>query len=144
MGGTALGGALKRGSDGVWYWADGTPEPRVTDLRISDWFRFPTREEDGDTYVEVPMSRAKTEPQLKWVRFGHYRMVPSSAPGAPASVLSSRQRRMFAFDDAPQVPEVYLVPQEDWDRVELATIDARWDPAHHEDIIARAREVNAR
>jgi hypothetical protein len=135
---------LKRGSDGVWYWADGTPEPRVTDLRISNWFRFPTRDEGGHTYVEVPMSRAKTEPQLKWVRFGHYRMVPASEPGAQTSVVSSRQRRILAFDDSPQAPEVYLVPQEDWDRVELAMIDARWDPAHHEDIIARAREVNSR
>jgi hypothetical protein len=142
MGGTALGGALTRGSDGAWYWADGTPEPRVTDLRMSDWFRFTTREEEGRVYIEVPMAKAKSDPQLTWVRYGHYRMASSSQPDD--SVLSPRARRAFTFEEQPKAPEVYLVPKDDWDRIELAKIDARWDPAHHEDIIAKAREVNAR
>ena len=144
MGGTALGGALKRGADGVWYWADGTPEPRVSDLRMSDWFRFPTREEGGHTFVEVPVAQVKEDSQLKWVRFGHYRVAESSALQPAAPVMSPRGRRLFAFDEVASVPEVYLVPKSEWDRVELAEIDARWDLVHHEDIIARARAVNAR
>jgi hypothetical protein len=144
MGGTALGGALRRGSDGIWYWADGTPELRVTDLSLSDWFRFPTREEDGQAYVEVPVNQAKTDAQLKWVRFGHYRISTSSTLEPERAILSPRVRRRIEFEEPPPIPEVYLVPKSDWDQMELSKMDARWDPAHHEDIIARAREVNSR
>ena len=99
MGGTALSGALRRGPDGRWYWADGTLEPRVTDLRMADWFRFPTREEDGVVYVEVPVSQARADTQLKWVRFGHYRTDLSSTLPPSVPERSPHDKRLFAFEE---------------------------------------------
>ncbi|MCA9728907.1 MAG: hypothetical protein R3E12_03980 [Candidatus Eisenbacteria bacterium] len=116
----------------------------MTDLRMADWFRFPTREEDGVVYVEVPVSQARADTQLKWVRFGHYRTDLSSTLPPSVPERSPHDKRLFAFDEPASIPEVYLIPKSEWDRVEMAEIDARWDQADHEDIIARAREINSR
>jgi hypothetical protein len=140
MGGEALGAALRRGPDGTWYWADGVAEPRVTDLRMSDWYRFPVRVDGGQTFIEVPTQQARNDYQLRWVGFGHYQKFHSE--NVPAAEMERRRGVLPSLFEDPSTIEVYLVPQKEWERVELERIDARWDQEDHEDIIARAREVN--
>jgi hypothetical protein len=64
---TCLDGTLVRRADGSWYWSDGTPEPRVTDMNPDEW-NFRCRTYDGGTcYVEVLLGVAMESESLAWV-----------------------------------------------------------------------------
>lgn len=51
---TSLQGYLERHESG-WFWCDGTPEPRVRDLRVDDFNPdWPTEEREGRLYIRIP------------------------------------------------------------------------------------------
>jgi hypothetical protein len=131
---TALNGALRRGEDGRWYWADGTPEPRVYDMRLADIApSFRCIRYGSGTYVEIPRN---------WQRRISDRHVTVAVEylidhhGKPADIFGEGIAE--ALDEHRVTVPGYLVPIEEWDRIMNGVIGAQWDIANEADILARA------
>ena len=157
---TTLGGTLTRRLNGSWVWtASGEIEPRVKDLYQRDaWPNYRVR---GNSHVEVlsadVQGRCKHLPpgcrnaaelatELTWV--------PAVADGTALSgdhmgmsVIHGDGRMTRGYADpatgettgAKVIPEVYLVPVEEWDRRALRVSGAQWDMADQEALLAKAR-----
>jgi len=116
---TALGGRLRRTGPGAWVRADGTPEPRVRDLRLADIapnYRCTTYG-DGKTYVEVPAT---------WQRDVADEDV-AAAIGRLTAGLDLR--RLFHGRG-------YFVPVLDWDAEMNAVVGASWATADQAALLA--------
>jgi len=116
---TALNGALLRDCDGFggyWRWRDeAEPDPRITDMGISQVHNLRCITYGDGTYVEVPprLVGAPENPELDWIGAGSYRT---------------------ARDYRGRI--IILVPVADWDA--RPPCGASWDRAHEPAILARA------
>lgn len=149
-----LGGTLCRDIVGRWRWSDGAPEPRARDLFLREtWPNYRCRPAgDGATLVEVPENDLRGDTRLAralaWCR--------AAAAGRDLSgdhvgmrVLHGDGRMTRAYSDpasgettgARAIPEVLLVPMEEWHRRGLAVCGAQWDRAHDDAILAAARAL---
>lgn len=137
---TTLGGALHRYPEG-WRWSDGTPEPRVRDMLLSDIapnFRCITYADI--TYVEIPAG---------W-RQGRYwpngRVDPDAASAIDGLLRECGQRSPIyaeglaeALDDHRLTTAGWLVDIAQWDAVLREPCGVWWDNAHEKEILTRAR-----
>lgn len=147
---TALGGRLVWWGRNKWAWSDGTPAPEVRDVTPSWHYNFRVRGSRGPgAVVEVPAQTAQAEPELAWVLRGDY---PRDLSGDHAGerVIHADGRMTRAYSDprtgettgARAIPEVYLVPADEWDAWDASTsIGAKWDKADEAAIFARARAL---
>lgn len=92
---STLGGALIRSGPDCWAWSDGTPEPRVSDLRWSVVTNFRIRTESSASFVEVPRGFATETAELKWIiegaRAGRYRSGPSGDHAGPVDIGTGKR-----------------------------------------------------
>jgi hypothetical protein len=137
---TALNQTLIRNDTG-WYWSDGAPEPRISDLSASDYYNFRCRSYgSGSTFVEIPVGTAREEPDLHiWVeRFqrGEFAISTSGdAPDPPTLDLSTRTK---TSSGAP----VMLIPIELWDIWAVQfPVGARWEKSDEFEILAKAESL---
>lgn len=145
---TAFGGHLQRNIIGQWAWSDGTPEPRVRDLRHQDCFNFRCRTDGEQVYVEVPKKQATGD--LEWVRAGGYD-VEHSGDHEGMRVLHEDGRTTRGYMDpesgettgARVIPQVYLVPSEIWDKWAYQCIGAQWMKSDEPAIFEKARSLGA-
>lgn len=138
---TALSGALERHADG-WYWNDGTPEPRVRDMLLSDVapnFRCQTYG-GGRTYVEIP---ARWRDARYWP---NGRIDTQSASEIEALIREAGRRAPIyaeglaeAFDDHRLRVDGCIVDAAQWDAVMREPCGCWWDKVHEAGILARAR-----
>jgi hypothetical protein len=135
---TTLAGTLGRHPDG-WRWQDGTPEPRVRDLRGSRHYNFRVRRTGaaGQMYVEVPLGRAREDDDLAWVLTEDYQeSYDGDAVGPEDRGLDGRVRPGL------RAARVRLVPIEAWERWDRETVlGAEWDRADEQAILDRARAL---
>ena len=138
---TTLGGALQRYPDG-WRWSDGTPEPRVRDMSLSDVapnFRCCNR--GGITYVEIPAG-------WRQARYWPGGRIDTQAAQAIESLLAEcgehapiyAEGLAEALDDHRLTTHGWLVDVAQWDAVMREPCGVWWDKAHEAEILARARD----
>ena len=157
----AFGGILQRNIVGAWSWSDGTQAPEVRDSFYRDiWPNYRCR---GNLHVEVLKrdvagkchhlpagfdSPEELAADLAWV--------PDAAAGLDASgdhtgmrVLhaSGQLTRAYAEPEtgettgARAIPQVYLVPLEEWDRRALRVCGAQWPCEAEPAILAKAQSL---
>jgi hypothetical protein len=132
---TAFGGRLIRWAENVWAWSDHTPEPRVKDMTMSWYHNF--RISGG--CVEVPVKSARSEPELAWVLHGRYRKgLSGDRLGCRVIHADGRITRLSTHGKA--IPEVFLVPVEDWDEHDTV-IGAKWDENDEDAILIKAKAL---
>lgn len=154
-----LGGTMIRVGANTWSWADGEPEPCVTDLSPSARYNFRCR---GGEYVEVLLSACMREPDvLGWVmdgyRAGRYGESLSGDHTGPR-VVSGEDVRPSRIDPGEDplcgnepvthrraIPRVALVPISEWDAwARDNPYGATWPRAQEERIFAKARSLGWR
>ena len=130
---STLSGTLLRHADG-WRWSDGTPEPRVHDLRPAGHYNFRIR---GSRHVEIPLGLARENDDLEWVLRRGY------AESWDGDVVGPDDRDPLGrVAPGKRAARVLLVPIGDWDRWASTTIiGAEWDREHEEEILSRARAL---
>lgn len=155
---TVFGGLLARTPDGQWTWSDGRPEPRVTDLSWSVVANFRCVTTGGGTYVEVLLSAARREPDLRWVldglEAGRYRQDLSGDHTGPLRLTDEGLSRMrIEPGEDPlagnepivhkrAIPRVALVPVAEWDEWAAGCpYGATWDVADEAGLFARAESL---
>lgn len=141
---TALGGTLRRMSDGQYQWSDGAAEPRVRALLLSEVapnFRCTTFG-DRRCYVEVP---ADWRARRYWPD-GRVDTQAASAiaealaeGGTPAAIYAEGIAEMI--DDHRLQKRGYWLPVELWDAALLEACGVSWPREHEADILARARAL---
>jgi hypothetical protein len=137
---TALGGTLLRWGNDTWAWSDHSPAPQVRDMRPSWCYNF--RCQGG--FVEVPVKQAESEMELRWVAEGGYQTALSSAYYGERRIHidgeSIRETRVSQTGKA--IPQVYLVPLEEWDNWDAEyVIGAKWDRTHEAAIFSKAESL---
>jgi hypothetical protein len=139
---TALGGRLVWWGRNKWAWSDGTPAPEVRDITPSWHYNFRVRGDRGPgAVVEVPVKTAQAEPELGWVLRGDYPRDLSGDHGSTRTIhMDGRETR--TSDSGKAIPEVILVPADEWDEWDASTsIGAKWDKADEAAIFAKARSL---
>lgn len=145
---TTLGGTLQRYADG-WRWSDGTPEPRVRDMLLSDVapnFRCATYGGTGNgpvTVVEIP-ARWRTD-----ARYWPARRIDLDAAAAIDGLIRECGRRgaiyaeglAEALDDHRLTVDGWTVDVAMWDAVMREPVGVWWDTEHEAAIYARVREL---
>ena len=140
---TALGGRLVWWGRNKWAWSDGTPAPEVRDITPSWHYNFRVRGSRGPgAVVEVPVRTAQAEPELAWVLRGDYPRDLSGDHGSTRAINLATGREHRTSDSGKAIPEVYLVPADEWDAWDASTsIGAKWDKADEPAIFAKARAL---
>ena len=159
--GRAFGGILRRNIVGQWLWSDGTQAPEVRDMYYRDlWPNYRCR---GNTHIEVLKrdveghcnrlpegfgSPAELAADLAWVRDVAAGLAASGDhTGMRVIHASGQMTRAYAEPStgettgARAIPQVYLVPVEEWDRRALRVCGAQWDRAVQAGIIAKAQSL---
>lgn len=134
---STLSGTLLRHADG-WHWSDGTPEPRVHDLRPAGHYNFRIRGRGmGGQFVEVPLGLARENDDLAWVLGRGY------AESWDGDVVGPEDRDPLGrVAPGKRAARVLLVPIEQWDHWSDTTIiGAEWDREHEGEILSRARAL---
>lgn len=139
---TTLGGTLQRYPDG-WRWSDGTAEPRVREMMLSDIapnFRCCAR--GGLTYVEIP---------ARWrnARYWPGGRIDTQAATEIESLLREAGTRAPIYaegiaemlDDHRITADGWLVDVAQWDAVMREPCGCWWDKEHEADILARAEAL---
>lgn len=152
-------GLLTRQEDGSWRWSDGTTETRVRDMRASWYYNF--RCSGG--CVEVPVSIAQRESDLRWVWDGYTagryreslsgdhlgpkvlhigeRYEPGDVPGISEPVVTVSASPTRADGGKRAIPRVALVPFAEWDERDKTPIGATWDKGDEPAIFAKAESL---
>lgn len=156
---TVFGGVLNRVAENGWRWADGTDEPRVTDLSASHVYNFRCRTHGGVTYVEVILSAVHREKDvlgwvLRGVESGAYHQASSGDHTGPLVIGDEGVSRMrIEPGEDPllghepivsqrAIPRVALVPVCEWDRWAKETpYGATWAAEHEPELFAKARSL---
>ena len=139
---TALGGRLVWWGRNRWAWSDGSPAPKVRDITPSWHYNFRVRGNRGPgATVEVPVKTAQAEPELAWVLRGDYPRDLSGDHGSTRTIHADG-RETRTSDSGKAIPEVILVPADEWDAWDASTsIGAKWDKADEPAILAKARSL---
>lgn len=149
---TVFGGCLIRWGIDLWAWSDGTAEPRVKDDTLSAHYNFRIRTYgSGGSYVEVPVDlvRSPSNPELHWVRdlFGLRKDLSHDFAGPRVwHVDTGRVTRLHEDPVTGRlggrvIPEVYLVPIDEWYKHAFDPVGAIWDAKDEEAIVAKARSL---
>jgi len=106
---TVLGGTLRRAGPDYWQWSDGTPAPEVYDLTVGSCHSFRCITYGcGTTYVQVPATLARSEPELRWIvedrAAGSRRRTAAWNSHAPARGRGSSPLGVGDFADASNHP----------------------------------------
>jgi hypothetical protein len=131
---TALSGRLRRLGPDTWAWADGTPEPRVRDLRLRDlapnWRVIADGE--GHRFVEVPLfwRDVVRDPDVR-------RAIDGLVRGEPVRWIYA-EAVAEATGDHRRSMRGYLVPVERWDDRMAEVVGAAWDRGDEPAILERA------
>jgi hypothetical protein len=156
--GSAFGGILRRNIIGQWLWSDGTQAPEVRDMYYRDV--WPNYRCCNNTHIEVLKcdvdGKCKRPPEgfesptelaadLAWVWDVAAGLAASGDHTGMRVIHASGQlTRAYAEPStgettgARAIPQVYLVPVEEWDRRALRVCGAQWDRQAQADIIAKA------
>lgn len=160
---TALNGTLERRADG-WHWSDGTPAPEVSDLSASSYYNFRCTRFSDQTFVEVPITTARREPELQWIWEGYQsRQFRETLSGDHRGLKVLQIDEQYADGDVPgisqpglaisasyaradgstrAIPRVALVPVNVWDEwCDANPIGATWDKAAENQIFSKARAM---
>lgn len=138
---TTLDGALRRHPDG-WHWADGTPEPAVRDMHLSDLApNFRVIATGPSRYVEVPASWRSR----RWWPTGQ--VDPDVVREITALVARARPAQVYA-DGLAEIADHhrasvsgYLVPVEQWDAAMIDVIGVWWASEDEARILATAQSM---
>lgn len=140
---TALSGRLIWWGRDKWAWSDGTSEPQVRDITPSWHYNFRVRDSRGPSAaIEVPVKTAQADPELAWVLLGDYQRDLSGDHGSTRTINLDSGRETRTSDSGKAIPEVILVPADEWDAWDASTsIGAKWDKAAEESILTKARSL---
>jgi hypothetical protein len=136
---TALAGTLQRGIDG-WHWSDGTPEPRVRDMRLRDIApNFRCARRGSVVYVEIPAG-------WRSARYWPAGRIDIQAAREIEGLLrdAGKQAPIFAeglaevLDDHRLTTDGWLVDIAQWDAVMSEACGVWWDSQYEANIHDRA------
>jgi hypothetical protein len=134
---SAFAGRLRRLGPDSWAWADGTPEPRVRDLRLRDlapnWRVVAFG--DGRRFVEVPIfwRDLVRDPDVRRAVADLVRVEPETRIYAEGVAE--------AIDDHRRSMRGCLVPLDRWDDRMAEVVGAAWDRADEPAIVAKAASI---
>jgi hypothetical protein len=146
-----FGGRLNRWPSNNWTWLDGEKETRVRLFTFAD--RYPDLCGDHE-YVEVPEPMVKAWPlDLGWIAEAGYRL-------SPGTDLDSSDREQLAgieegqsqspwmrnpylrrFAPLEELPPVYFVPIDDWDKLAAEVIGITWNSGDEAGILEKAASL---
>lgn len=121
----AMQGALHRDRNGEWKWDDGTPEPRVSDLKLAMYDpSYCWIDREGELHILIPSNWEQEIDRLD--------------PGVVSVIV-----RLSDLPSAKKEKEGTYVPKDLWDTAMDMVVGCQWSDQDYADLIRRSTQGRA-